>query len=57
MKEMTSYDYAYSLEEKCLEYIDAADVLDDVLKMLNTDTRIEVLEYVLTDYDIPFPTD
>lgn len=52
---MTSYEYAYALEEMLSEQMDIDEFFDEVLRAIDTDTKIDIFLNIarMNDIDVP----
>jgi hypothetical protein len=54
-KEMTGYEYAYALENLLSEQMDSDEFFDEVLRAIDTDTKIDIFLNIaqMNDIDVP----
>lgn len=52
---MTTDEYSFLLEETLSRYMDDTELLDDVLKALNEEKKIDIFLYIMRSRDIPVP--
>lgn len=52
---MTRYEYAYVLEEMLSEQMDSDEFFDEVLRSIDTDTKIDIFLNIaqMNDIDVP----
>jgi hypothetical protein len=52
---MDANNYSLELEETLARYMDDTELLDNVLKALNDEKKIDVFLYIARMHDIPVP--
>ena len=52
---MTFGEYADALETILFESLDSDTIADETFKKLSENMRVELAQWILTDYDVPFP--
>lgn len=55
VKNMTTDEYSFILEETLAQYMDDTELLDSVLRALNEEKKIDIFLYIARMNDIPVP--
>ena len=52
---MNENSYSFELEETLARYMDDTELLDNVLRALNEEKKIDIFLYIARMHDIPVP--